>query len=113
MPSYRFIAPVTLMNAQAVSSTTTYKSSALDILTIPNAAFSISWSGTPTGSSLTIEGSLDGTNYSDLGVSITAPAGSASFVVVNMQGLAVRYVRVSYTNASGSGTMTVLGSAKH
>jgi len=102
------------MNAQSVSGTATYHSNALYIPHLTNCAFKISWDGTVTGNngSVIVEVSMEGTDYSDLGMAITSPNGSPGFDVINIQGLAVQYVRVTYTNASGSGTMSVKGSAR-
>lgn len=111
---YRFIGPVslTVSSSGAMASTNTITSAPMDLLTITGAAFYISWTGTPTGT-LSVQGSLDGTNYADIGASISSqPAGGTGSNLLNLVDLMFRYVRVSYTNASGSGTLSVSGSAK-
>ncbi len=112
MSSYRFIPKTTLLAAGAMASTNTITSSALDLRTITGAALQIAWTGTPTGTMI-IQGSVNGTTYYDIGASVpTQPAGSASGVLLNFVDLMFRYLRVSYTNASGTGTLVVLGMAK-
>lgn len=112
MSSYRTIPPSLLMNAVAVSSTTVYHSNVLGLDTIRNAAIQIEWTGTPTGV-LIIEGSVNGTTFYDIQASIpTQPAGSASGVLLNIVDVGFAALRVTYTNASGSGAMTVTGMGK-
>jgi len=111
MASYRNIEPTSLYSA-TISAAATYSSRSLDIAHLQCAAFQAVWTGTLTGS-LIIEASLDGTNFDDLGISITAPpAGSAGHYLINMSDLAVKYVRMTYTHTSGTGLFTVYGSAK-
>lgn len=110
--SSNFIFPVTLLSAGSMTGTTTIKSLPLDLLKLTGAALQASWTGTPTGT-LSVEGSIDGINYSDIGASIpTQPAGAAGSVLLNLVDLQFRYARMSYTNATGSGGLTVMGEAK-
>ncbi len=112
MSSYRNTPVSTLMNAVAVSSTTVYTSTVMPLATIRNAALQISWTGTPTGT-LVVKGSVDGVTYFDIQASIpTQPAGSTSGVLLNIVDVGFGFLEVIYTNATGSGTMTVLGMAK-
>jgi hypothetical protein len=112
MSSYRNIPNSTLMNAVAVSGTTTYHSSSLGLDTIRNAALQISWTGAMVGT-LVVEGSVDGVSFFDIGASIpTQPAGTPSGDLLNIVDVGFRYLRVSYTNASSTGSLTVIGMGK-
>lgn len=112
MSSYRFLDNTTTpLSTNAVSSTNTYTTTvkAIDFQTF---TFQIEWSGTPTGT-ISILGSLDGTNYRSFGASVSVqPAGTASGVLVPLYGHGMKWLQVSYTNASGSGTMVVSGLGK-
>lgn len=112
MSSYRNTPPSTLMAAVAVSSTNVYTSTTLPVPTVKNAAFQIQWTGTPTGT-LVVNGSVDGVTFYNIYASIpTQPAGSASGVLLNIVDVTFQFLNVVYTNATGSGTLTVLGMAK-
>lgn len=113
MSAVKRVTPVvTLMNAQAVSSTNTYTSSVQDVSQLDKGTLLISWTGTPTGT-LSIQLSVDGVTFktitpvADDGSSSINPAGSASSSQVGLNSLRHSSLMVSYTNASGSGNMTV------
>lgn len=72
------------------------------------------WTGTTNGT-ITLEGSIDGTNYSAIaGVSI-APAGSpgAGIDVPTATYIPDRFVRAVFTRTSGSGVLQVYVSGKN
>lgn len=115
--NYKF-GPSTIMSAVAVSSTTIFNSTAIDFGFNQLASAQVSWTGTPTGT-LTVQGSNDNVNWITLtATGITSPAGGASstFVTVGPGGNIVNnmtnYIRFVYTNASGSGTMTMIATTK-
>lgn len=107
----KFIPLTHLLVAGSMTGTSVLNSAALDLQTLAMAAFYIAWTGTPNGT-FQIQGSLDGTNWVNTGVSVAAAVGSADSRLVNLVDLAYRYVRVQYTNASSTGTLTVDGMAK-
>jgi hypothetical protein len=86
-------------------------STVVDTLNMVHIGIDARWTGTPSGS-LDIEYSLDGTNYF-AGAAITDPAGSASSAQVTINNFAYRYVRVKYTNSSGTGVLNVYLTAKN
>lgn len=116
------INPTVLMSAGVMTGTSKISSTPLDVRTMTAVCIQASWTGTPTGS-FAVEGSLDyvpsgngssgnaGT-WTDLQAGISGPAGSTGSILVDLQRTAVAYIRLSYTNASGSGTLTVIKSAK-
>lgn len=97
----------------AVSSTTTYLSQPINIKNTDNILLQLIWTGTPTGV-FTVQQSPDGNLYDDLIVSppITQPAGSAGHWSVNLNQSPATWVQVQYVNASGSGTVDVIVTAK-
>ena len=112
MSSKSFFGPKTLLSGGVMTGTNKISSAPIDLLTMTGCAFQASWTGTPTGTFI-VEGSIDGVTYSDIGAGITTnPAGSAGSMLVNNVNMHFRYCRLSYTNATGVGSLTVLGTAK-
>ncbi len=111
MSSYRNIEVCTVLNSGVMTGTNVLESNPLNIQSLTNAAFEMNWTGTAIGS-FKIMVSLSGVNYSDLGVSISDTAGVDGTTVVNLYSLAVKYVKVRYTNASGTGVLNILGTAR-
>ena len=84
--------------------------------TITDCAVELVWTGTPTGT-FTVEATIasglySSTNWTDLGVTVGNPAGSADSSIISFTNLQFPYVRVKYVNASGSGTLTAYQHAK-
>lgn len=100
-------------SAKAVSSTTTYHSPSTDINQLHNIGLDIRFAGTMAGT-LTVEASNDNTTFTALTFSpaITQPSGSSLNFLIDLNQIPFRYIRTSYVNASGSGTLTSLLSAK-
>jgi hypothetical protein len=101
--------PVTLQDAVAISSTNTVISTALTTDYLSNIAFVLTSTGTATGSAK-LQGSIDGTTWVDLpnsGTSAVISVSGANSYMWQIVNLAVRLIRVSYTNATNSGTLTV------
>jgi hypothetical protein len=111
MASYRSIDPVLTMNAGVMTGVAVIESAALDILHLTSAGFEAVWTGAPNGT-FQVMVSLTGQNYSDLGLTIDPAIGSADFRVLNIAQLAVRYIKLRYTNTSGVGSLNVYASAK-
>jgi hypothetical protein len=91
-------------------------------------AIQLKWTGTPTGT-FTVDGSLDynpglpqsgappgGANNGTWTSLVLSPApvasGAAGNILLNLNQLAFPWIRVTYTNASGTGTLTGYISAK-
>lgn len=80
------------------------------------------WTGTPTGvfsiqSSLDYSENGDGSvknpgTWDDLGIGVVAPSGSSGSAFVDMALTGIFYIRVVYTNSSGTGTLVVFAGVK-
>lgn len=70
----------------------------------------LTWTGTPTGT-FEIMVSNSGVNFYALtfNPALAQPAGSASGYDINLTQLSSKYIMLKYTNASGSGNLTVYG----
>lgn len=111
MSSYRYIGPVTLLNAGAMA-TATLTSTAIQIPTIPMACLYISWTGTSPVGTFSIQGSADNTNFVDMGLNVAAVATDTGTRFIDIGPTAAAYIRVVYTKTSGTGSLTVIGAAK-
>ena len=78
-----------------------------------NQGLEVTWTGTPTGT-FEVFVSNSGKNFYSLTFSppLGQPAGSADGYVVNLNQLPFKYVYLKYTNATGSGILTVYGQQK-
>lgn len=116
MSSYRLLGPKAdvISSAGAMTGTTTITGQIYDVGTLEGFAFQPVWTGTPTGV-FTILVSLDGVNFANLGATIpTSPAGSAGNTYIPIYAACAKYLQLSYTNATGSGTLscTVYGKTR-
>lgn len=106
MPNYKIYSDV------AVSSTTTYYSSAIDI-DGESVSWHFVWTGTPTGT-FTLwysnkpgaDASTDADWVQDPTFPAVNPAGSASKSFISASQTTARACRIKYVNASGSGVLT-------
>lgn len=111
MSSYRMISPTTIMAAGVMTGTAVITSAVLDILSLVNVAFQLKWTGTPNGT-FSVQGSQDNVTFNDIGATISPAVGSADSRLINISGVAFRYIQVVYTNTSSTGVLTIIGSAK-
>jgi hypothetical protein len=94
-----------------------FTSDAVEIQWVDNVAIQLKWAGDPTGT-FTVQTSLDPTLLGwvdETFTSPTQPAGSASGYTYRggvLNQTAMGYVRISYTRASGSGTLFAKIAAK-
>lgn len=97
----------------AVTGTNTYTSLPINIKNIDNVMLQLVWTGTPTGT-FTVSISPDGNLYDDVipSPAITQPAGSSGHWSVNLNQCPASVVLVTYVNASGSGTVDLIVTAK-
>jgi hypothetical protein len=78
-----------------------------------NLGAEISWTGTPTGT-LKFQGSNSSTNgtdgnWYDLSVTFgSQPAGSASGLLIDLNQVPFKFVRLVYTRSSGTGALTAI-----
>ena len=101
--------PVKFVNAQAL--TGNFNSSAINVLQSDVVDIQCNYTGSPSGT-LTIQGSLDGVNYAAIPfqsgtsvvTSLTLPT-ATSPILVNIINAGLKFVRISYTFTSGSGSM--------
>lgn len=102
-----------LMSTVAVSGTATVNSEVFNISNLDNVGIQINFVGTMTGT-LTVNCSIDNANFIALTFSpaLSQPAGSNLSYLINLNQVPYPYVRLSYTNATGSGTLDVYLSAK-
>lgn len=109
----KLFGPYNIFDGQAVSSTTAYRSSNIDMLCMNTASLEIQWTGTAVGT-FSLDGSNNGSTWYPTGTSIHNPtgAGSTDDTLVDVERVGFRYLSLSYTNASGSGTLTVTATAK-
>jgi hypothetical protein len=80
---------------------------------LDNIGFQFVWTGTPTGT-IAVLASIDGINFTALDFSpvITQPAGSASSSLANVNQFPFKWIKVTYTRESGSGSLTAWMSAR-
>lgn len=86
----------------------------LNLQQMSRASFHCIWTGTPTGV-LKLQGSNDELNYVDLvdiNNKINQPAGSAGDLLLDLNDLAFKMLRLVYTNTSGTGTLNVVAHSK-
>lgn len=95
-------------SAQAIQSTDSITSPATFIGNLDNVGAQVIFTGTQTGT-LNVQVSNDNTNFSSLTFNplLTQPTGSNLSYVINLNQLPFPYLQFYYTNASGSGTLTV------
>lgn len=94
-----------------MSSTNTIYTNILCLERIDNVGLEVSWTGTPTGT-LTYICSNSGKNFFPITLTTTQPSGSAGGFGVNLNQLPYKYFMVQYTNASGSGVLSITGQSK-
>jgi hypothetical protein len=117
------IEPIRLIASGAMTGTSVITSPAVRIARHDNVSIQCAWTGTPAGS-FAVQASLDYQQNPDGSVAnagtwtnITLPStpsasGSAGSVVLDLNQLSFPWVRVQYTNTSGSGTLNCYLSAK-
>lgn len=112
MSRYRYTGPLTLSSGtNNMTGVAVITSLPLDLKTLPRAAFMMNWTGSASGT-FSVQGSIDGVLYADLGISIPAVAGVAGNTIIDVGYTGVDYVEVIYTNTGGTGSLTIKGSAK-
>lgn len=97
----------------AMASTNVIYSQILEISKMDNQGLEVTWTGTPTGT-FQVMVSNSGINFYALTFTplLAQPAGSGGGYAVNLNQLPFKYMMLQYTNASGSGSLTVYGQQK-
>lgn len=113
MPVAAWKSGLNLFKATAVSGTTVYTSPTFNAAILDNIGIQIAFAGTMTGT-LVVQCSIDNVNFIPLTFTpaLAQPSGSNLSYLINLNQLPFPYLQVSYTNASGSGTLTAYLSAK-
>ncbi len=117
--------PFKLCSSASMSGVTVFISSVTSILYRDSLAYQCAWSGNPTGT-FDVQGSVDfnlglpesggGLNagtWTSITLSATvSAAGTPSTALINLSQLAFPYIRLQYTNSTGSGSLGVSTSGK-
>lgn len=111
MSSYRFLDMSSNPPIQAVpvSGTTVYDTGPIKAIDFETFTFQAEWSGTPVGL-LAILGSLDGVNFRNFGATVTNQPGDGSGLtgtIAPLYGHGMKWLKMTYTNASSDGVMTI------
>lgn len=116
MPRKNALLPHQIFTAASMTGTSTVTSLVTNIQFLDNMAVQLQWTGTPTGT-FYVQGSLDysdGTNgkLANAGTwtNIMLPqtplaSGSAGQILIDMALLSFPWIRVQYTNTSGTGSL--------
>lgn len=80
---------------------------------IDNIGLEVTWTGTPTGT-FQVMVSNSGINFYALtfNPALTQPSGTAGGYAIDLNQLPFKYLMLQYTNASGSGALTIYGQQK-
>lgn len=91
-----------------MTGTAALTSSVVDLRGYSWAGIQVDYTGTPTGT-VTVQGSVDNTTFYALTFDpvLTQPSGAAGGYLISLAPYSYPFVRVNYTNASGSGTLNV------
>ncbi len=100
------ISPVRILTDGVMTGTSVLTTAGIGIQDIKSCAFQFVWTGTAEGT-FAIEGSVDGTNWSDMGLTISAAAGTAGNRIADITAVGVSAVRATYTNTASTGTLQV------
>lgn len=118
MPSYRVLGPTPIVPTGAMTGTNTIYSQVFDCRSLEIGTFAPTWTGTPTGT-FEVQVSLDyvpnngaigaaplnaGT-WNNIAAAPSNPAGSAGNTYIPSFATGCGYIRLSYTNSSGTGVL--------
>lgn len=107
------IYPLTGTTTGAMTSTNVIYSQIIDMSLIDNIGLEVTWTGTPTGT-FQVMVSNSGINFYALtfNPALTQPSGTAGGYAIDLNQLPFKYLMLQYTNASGSGALTIYGQQK-
>lgn len=85
---------------------------AIDMFTMDTAAFSV-FVGTGLTTNISVMGSIDGTQYDDIGIIVEPTDGAADYTRLILVGpTAINHLKISFTGVSGSGQVSIKAAAK-
>ncbi len=98
-----------LLEAAALSGTATVTSASQNINNLDNLFIQVRFVGTMTGT-FTVQASADNVLWDDFVFTpaLSQPAGSDAAFAISLNQIPAGWFRVLYTNASGTGTLTVV-----
>lgn len=96
--------PILTRNLQVINSVldASAVSSSVDISDCTVIAVQAVWTGTSPTGTVTIEGSLDGSNWSTFGASSITVSGSSGNGLINFNPAGMPFVRVNFTKTGGT-----------
>jgi hypothetical protein len=89
-------------------------SNSINLDKIDQACFQVVWNSTDAVGVLSVQGSVDGSTFTDLtfNPSLTQPNSDSQVYLINLALIPFTYVRINYVRTSGSGTLNVNVSLK-
>ncbi len=105
--------PPSAVLAGTMSATNVIYSNIIDVSRMDNIGLEVAWTGTP-GGVLKILVSNSGKNFNELTFNpvLAQPAGAAGGMAVSINQLPFKFLMFKYTNASGSGSLSIYGQEK-
>ena len=101
-----------IISAGVMSGTDVLESEHISIINLDNISLQFDWTGTPNGS-FDIQVSNDNITFHSLNVlNVPAAVGAAGGFIITLNQIAQPYIKVIYTNTSGTGTLNVTIFAK-
>lgn len=96
-----------------MSGTSTIYTNVYPVLLMDNGGIELTWTGTPTGT-ISVLMSVSGLNFYSLTFNpvLTQPAGAGGGYLINLNQEPFNYFALQYTNASGTGALTVYATFK-
>ena len=97
-----------------MTGTSVLESIPLNLQQMSRASLQVVWTGTPTGV-LKLQGSNNESDFVDIkevNDVINNPAGAAGDLLLDINDISFKMIRLIYTNASGTGTLNVYAHAK-
>ena len=101
----------TIINAGAMTGVAVLTSSLIDMSAADLLSIQLVWTGTPNGTAV-VQVSNDATTWSSYTITMPSIAGAAGDGAVQLADCAHQFVRVVYTNTSGTGVLTVTEATK-
>ena len=98
--------PILTKNVKVIDITsgTTTSSSLLDVSDCATVAMQAVWTGTTPSGTVTLEGSLDGVNFSTFGAGSISVTGASGNGVVASNSIGMPFIRATFTYTSGTVT---------
>lgn len=98
----------------AKSMSTSFTTEAINLDRIDQACFQVTWTSANAVGVLSVQGSVDGTNFVDLTFTppLQQPASDSAAILINLALIPFTWVRLAYTATSGTGTLSANVSLK-